>query len=110
MSKITTHVLDTSIGRPAQGVAVELAQLVDGNWKEIGRGETNADGRISDLTEGVKLAASVYRLTFNVAGYLADRASFYPYIPIVFEIKNPEQHHHVPLLLNPFGYSTYRGS
>jgi 5-hydroxyisourate hydrolase len=110
MSKITTHVLDTSKGKPAQGIGVILEQLVDGNWKEIAKGITNSDGRIPDLTDQVKLEAALYRLSFNVEGYFAQRESFYPYVPIVFEITQPEQHYHVPLLLSPFGYSTYRGS
>lgn len=110
MSKITTHVLDTSEGRPAAGVTVVLEQMIEGQWKEIGQGVTDSDGRVSNLTDGIKLQAAAYRLSFNIKGYMAERATFYPYIPIVFEIAQPGEHHHVPLLLNPFGYSTYRGS
>lgn len=113
MSKITTHVLDTSLGLPAQGVNILLEFLEDGSWKEVGRGATNSDGRLPTLLpEGHTLQAGIYRLSFNTEDYMkaTDRKGFYPYVPIVFEITKPEQHHHVPLLLNPFGYSTYRGS
>lgn len=108
-SPITTHVLDTSIGRPAAGVAVRLMR---GGGEEIGRGVTDEDGRIFDLMEPGTLAAGVYRIRFETAPYFAAQAreSFYPSVEITFSVREPSEHYHVPLLLNPFGYSTYRGS
>jgi 5-hydroxyisourate hydrolase len=111
-SPITTHVLDTWQGRPAAGVAVVLdVQEASGSWKELGRGVTNEDGRIADLLNDV-IAAGVYRLTFDVGGYFQQLAqpTYYPEVSVVFAIPDARQHHHVPLLLSPFGYSTYRGS
>ncbi len=113
MSGITTHVLDTSRGRPADGVPVTLEVEAAGGWKLIGKGSTNGDGRITDLVpKGTACAAGVYRLIFDTAKYFATQnvECFYPQITVVFRIDNADQHYHVPLLLNPFGYSTYRGS
>jgi hydroxyisourate hydrolase len=112
MSQITTHVLDTSIGKPAQGIGIALEQNNSGNWKVIASGVTNADGRIEDLLPRAKiLDAGVYRLVFDTASYFKNQKtkSFYPQVSIEFEITDVS-HYHVPLLLNPFGYSTYRGS
>lgn len=113
MSPITTHVLNTSLGRPAEGVPVVLEFESPNGWEIIGKGMTNADGRISDLvSETTEIRVGVYRLTFDVANYFEARKikSFYPTITVTFSIEDPGQHYHVPLLLNPFGYSTYRGS
>ena len=113
MSSITTHVLDTSRGRPAAGVPVTLELEAAGGWELVGKGTTNADGRISDLvSDEIVLAAGVYRLIFDTATYFAaqETEGFYPQVTIVFKFADPAQHYHVPLLLNPFGYSTYRGS
>jgi 5-hydroxyisourate hydrolase len=113
MSGITTHVLDTSLGRPAEGVPVTLEVEAAGGWKLVGKGTTNADGRISDLvSKEISLVAGVHRLIFDTAKYFAARQvqGFYPQVTIVFRIEDPAQHYHVPLLLSPFGYSTYRGS
>ena len=113
MSGITTHVLDTSRGRPAGGVPVTLEVETVGGWKTLGEGITNADGRIADLLDGdTTIDAGIYRLTFDTATYFADNKiqSFYPQVSVVFKIEDPNQHYHVPLLLSPFGYSTYRGS
>jgi 5-hydroxyisourate hydrolase len=113
MSGITTHVLDTSRGRPAGGVPVTLEVETAGGWRMLGKGTTNADGRIADLVDAkTAITAGVYRLIFDTAGYFADHniESFYPQVSVVFKVENPDQHYHVPLLLNPFGYSTYRGS
>lgn len=113
MSGITTHVLDTSRGRPAQGVPVTLEIEAAGGWKLVGQGATNADGRIPDLVSaGVTIAAGVYRLVFDTGKYFAHHQceSFYPQVIIVFRLADAAQHYHVPLLLSPFGYSTYRGS
>jgi len=113
MSAITTHVLDTARGRPATGIAVVLEKDQAGSWREIGRGVTDDDGRVKALlASGTALTAGVHRLTFATGPYFATQkvAGFYPEVKIVFEISDPAQHHHVPLLLSPFGYSTYRGS
>ena len=113
MSKITTHVLDVSLGRPAANVPVLLeAKLTGGEWKEEGRGSTDADGRLKDLAAGKKLQVGTYRLTFDTGAYFADRKTlgFYPQVTVVFEVRDAEEHYHVPLLLSPFGFSTYRGS
>ncbi|MBL4715729.1 MAG: hydroxyisourate hydrolase [Bacteroidetes bacterium] len=113
MSHLTTHVLDTSQGKPAQGITVILHQeIIDGNWEEMAKGETNEDGRIMDLLpEDKKLKPGNYRLTFLTGDYFSksDIKGFYPSVPVVFTITD-EEHYHVPLLLNPYGYSTYRGS
>lgn len=111
MSRITTHVLDTARGRPAAGVPVTLEVLSGKEWAALGRGSTDADGRARELSDGV-LAAGTYRLTFETAAYFASTGveGFYPEVQVVFEVRDPSQHHHVPLLLSPFGYSTYRGS
>jgi len=111
MSPITTHILDTTLGRPARDVLVILERW-DGDWVELGQGRTNADGRVTTLLPAGTLQAGVHRLRFQVQSYFdaAGRSSFYPEVPIVFQIEATDEHYHVPLLLNPFGYSTYRGS
>ena len=108
---ISTHVLDTSLGRPAQGVGVTLEIESGEGWRVIGRGATNSDGRAADLSPG-KLVAGKYRLRFDTAAYFSERniSSFYPSVEITFLVHDAAQHHHVPLLLSPFGYTTYRGS
>jgi 5-hydroxyisourate hydrolase len=114
MSAITTHILDTSLGRPAQGVKIALEyQDVIGVWKAIGQGETDNDGRLKTLlSDDSKFQTGTYRLNFDVGSYFAmqNKESFYTIISIVFVVCDVTQHYHVPLLLNPFGYSTYRGS
>jgi len=111
-SPITTHVLDTAIGRPAKGVGVVLEKRVgDAAFDAIAEGTTDDDGRVTDLLSA-PLTGGTYRLTFLVGDYLTatGREGFYPEVPVVFTITEPDEHYHVPLLLNPFGYSTYRGS
>ena len=111
MSGITTHVLDTSRGRPAAGILVALEREDGaGGWDAVGRGSTDADGRLKDLT-GAGVGAGTYRLTFETGAYFAALGveSFYPRVAVIFSVGAGE-HYHVPLLLNPFGYSTYRGS
>lgn len=110
-SPITTHILDTALGQPAAGVPVRLDRL-EGEWTTLAEGRTNADGRVADLLEPGRIAPGTYRMYFDTGTYWADSGSrgFYPYVEVVFEIVDTEQHYHVPLLLNPFGYSTYRGS
>lgn len=112
MSAITTHVLDVSIGRPAAGIEVTLdRQTDDGYWETLGTGQTDNDGRAHDLAPE-RLIAAVHRLTFDVGPYFGERQvdGFYRQISIAFVVDDPSQHYHVPLLLSPFGYSTYRGS
>lgn len=113
MSAITTHVLDVSKGQPASRVPVVLEYEDAGNWREIGRGQTDADGRLKDLLPAdFNLAAGTYRLTFDTSAYFYAQSaeSFYPTVTVTFIIKDAAQHYHVPLLLSPYGYSTYRGS
>jgi 5-hydroxyisourate hydrolase len=113
MSAITTHVLDTARGRPAAGVPVTLEVEAAGGWILLGKGTTNADGRISALMpDETSIEAGVYRLIFDTSTYFAGNnvPAFYPQVTVVFKIENTDQHYHVPLLLSPFGYSTYRGS
>ena len=114
MSAITTHVLDTSRGRPAAGVPVELeVRDGSGDWRPIGRGVTDADGRLRTLMfDDDSLVAGVYRLVFDVEKYFAADAvrAFFPRVIVEFTAMEGEEHYHVPLLLSPFGYSTYRGT
>lgn len=113
MSHITTHVLDTSLGKPAAGVPVVLeVEEIGTGWKQVGRGETDKDGRLRDLMGEETLVEGRYRLTFDTHVYFADRkiAALYPQVSVVFSVRNAAEHHHIPLLLSPFGYTTYRGS
>ena len=113
MSAITTHVLDTSLGKPAAGVQVRLdLQTGEDSWEHIGEGRTDADGRLRTLMGSRALEQGTYRLTFAVAGFFSahDRTTFFPEVVITFAIADASQHYHVPLLLSPYGYSTYRGS
>ena len=114
MSPLTTHVLDTTSGKPAQGLAVvvEIAAGPD-RWTELARGVTDLTGRIAAFDPPLPaLERRVYRLRFATGGYFAAShvRTFYPEVPVVVEIEDPAQHYHIPLLLSPFGYSTYRGS
>ena len=113
MSAITTHVLDTARGRPAQGVWVVLERVEDGLASPLARGVTDTDGRLRDLLpDDAPLEPGVFRLVFDTGRYFAGQGvqSFYPEVAVVFLVRDAGQHHHVPLLLSPFGYSTYRGS
>ncbi|MEZ4391025.1 MAG: hydroxyisourate hydrolase [Polyangiales bacterium] len=114
MSGITTHVLDTSRGRPAAGLAVTLCHRApDGSWTHLADGLTDVDGRAKNLIDDPsRMDSGVYRITFDTAHYFAslDIEGFYPEASVVFTVRDPSQHFHVPLLLNPYGYSTYRGS
>ena len=114
MSTITTHVLDTSLGRPAAGIRVRLeSEAGEGTWNEVGKGITDDNGRVKDLVRSASaIQAGVYRLIFDTEPYFAKHhvQGFYREVSIVFTIRDPSQHYHVPLLLSPFGYSTYRGS
>jgi 5-hydroxyisourate hydrolase len=114
---VTTHVLDVARGRPAAGVRVRLDR-VGGPSDErlVGRGETDADGRLRTLTPGAAASTPLepgqYRLTFDTGAYFAalGQAAFYPTVQVTFAVEDPDADYHVPLLLAPFGYSTYRGS
>ncbi len=108
--RITVHVLDTATGRPAAGMVLRLARLgPDG--ATLGNFLTNADGRCDGpLLEGAGLRAGLYELVFEVGQWRGDGAGFYDSVPIRFRIDDPGAHYHVPLLIAPFGYSTYRGS
>lgn len=113
MSQLTTHILDTSAGKPASGVKIRLEKFDAVNsWTALAEGITNSDGRVADLLEAGKiLEAGNYKLIFDTAGYFEKQKMkcFYPSVEIIFQISDAS-HYHVPLLLNPFGYSTYRGS
>jgi len=114
MSPITTHILDTTRGRPAAHVSVLLERRIDEDrWENVGRGETDDDGRLRSLmTESTPLTPGIYRLTFDTQAYFetGGTQAFLPQVVIVFRTAPGEAHYHVPLLLNPFGYTTYRGS
>lgn len=113
MSAITTHILDTSLGKPASGVKITLEFLQGETWTPAGGGQTDSDGRVKGLvSESFEFRPGTYRLDFAVADYFKSKQTecFYPYVQIVFHLQDTESHYHVPLLLNPFGYSTYRGS
>ena len=110
---ITTHVLDTSRGRPASGLEITLEKHAGAEWHTVGRGKTNQDGRLADLVPADSvLKSGTYRLTFMTAEYFNSSkiSSFYPQVSVTFIFDETEGHYHIPLLLSPFGYSTYRGS
>jgi len=111
-SPITTHVLDTSVGRPAQGLGITLEMESGDGWRLLGKGVTDADGRAANLISTGHVSAGKYRLTFETGPYYAGRQvlCFFPAVEIIFVIRDATEHHHVPLLLSPYGYSTYRGS
>ena len=114
MSAITTHVLDTSRGRPAEGVSILLERRAGhGEWHAVGRGDTNADGRMGSLMPlGEPLTAGIYRMKFDTGRYFETQGiqGFYPEVVVVFETNPGQTHYHIPLLLGPFGYTTYRGT
>ena len=112
MSQITTHILDTSRGRPAVGITVKLSGFSGSGWSALGEGVTDGDGRVSDLVHEGPLPGGRYKMVFETQAYFDDCGveGFYPFVEIVFNIAGDGQHYHVPLLLNPFGYATYRGS
>lgn len=104
MNGITTHVLDLASGRPRAGLAVQLARRDGaGGWEALAQVATDEDGRVRDWPDAPEPAPGDYRLTFATGG-------FYPEVSVVFHVDEAARHHHVPLLLSPFGYTTYRGS
>ena len=109
---ITTHVLDTATGRPAVGLMVILEMRQASDWSPIARGVTDANGRLTTVAEDV-MAPGIYCLTFDTGEYHRDRGigvPFFPEVKITFTVRDGSEHFHVPLLLSPYGYSTYRGS
>ena len=109
---ITTHVLDTAAGRPGSGIAIELERIEHNTWHLVGGGITDDDGRLRTLTSPGPVTPGIYRIRFQTGLYFAARgqAGFFPVVEIQFNVVDGEQHYHVPLLLSPYGYSTYRGS
>ncbi|CAN0055897.1 unnamed protein product [Ascophyllum nodosum] len=113
---ITSHALDTATGKPAQGLPLKLEQLRgEGgeNWVTVGSSETNDDGRAPSLVApGSVLERATYRVIFDTESYFRSTGApcFYPEVTVVFRVDEPSQHYHIPLLISPFGYSTYRGS
>jgi 5-hydroxyisourate hydrolase len=109
---LSTHILDTALGRPAVGVEITLQKLRAGVWVEIGRGTTDADGRCKTLLGELQLEAETYTIRFETAAYYAGQelVGLYPFVEIAFTVTDPAQHYHIPLLLTANGYTTYRGS
>ena len=105
---VSTHVLDAVTGRPAEGLTVLLERSESDGWAVVSEGQTDADGRIKGLAPDT--AAGVYRATFETGAYFGATPTLYPQVVVVFEVVDAQAHHHVPLLLSPFAYSTYRGS
>ena len=117
MSGLTTHVLDLVSGKPAAGIRVGVARYIDGVAHPLGDAVTNADGRVDrPLVDAADLTPGVYELTFHVGDYFAGTVSdpsevhFLDVVPLRFGVADASLHYHVPLLLTPWGYSTYRGS
>lgn len=109
---ITTHVLDIARGRPAAAVTVILERRQASDWSPIGRGETDATGRLVTLTDSHTVTPGTYRLIFDTGAYERDHGvstPFFPEVTVTFSVREQSEHHHVPLLLSPFGYTTYRG-
>jgi len=108
---ISTHVLDTSMGRPAVGVPVILYHLDGAAWTCVGRATTDDDGRVTALLDPTAtVSAGAYRIVFEIREYFSAIASFYSQITVDFLVRDEQSHYHVPLLVSPYGYSTYRGS
>lgn len=113
MSGISTHILDTTLGRPAAGVPVLLEQESDGVWKTLTLESTDSDGRVKQLlSSSVQLLVGNYRISFETAKYFAalNVEGLYPQVQITFVVRDSAAHYHIPLLLTANGYSTYRGS
>ena len=110
-SPITTHILDTAAGRPAAGVDVVLELQTAEGWRKIGQDQTNLDGRAAALATA-PIVAGYYRLSFETGAYFDAQGGdcFHPSVTITFAVESPGEHYHVPLLISPFGYTTYRGS
>jgi 5-hydroxyisourate hydrolase len=111
MSTVSTHVLDTARGAPAPGVPVRLESVSGAGCEEVGRASTDADGRVRDIGPD-RLPPGTYRLVFGTAAYFDQQGAegFFPEVAVTFTVDGEGRHYHVPLLLSPFGYTTYRGS
>jgi 5-hydroxyisourate hydrolase len=111
MTSISSHVLDTTLGRPARDVPVRLDRLDGGAWSPVAQAVTDDDGRVRRLSPEAGVPPGTYRVTFDTEAYFGagNRPVFYPSVDVVFIVAD-DAHYHVPLLLSPFGYSTYRGS
>jgi 5-hydroxyisourate hydrolase len=112
VKSISTHILDISRGRPAQGVPVTLEKKEGDTFTRVNAGRTDADGRVKELVPEGQLTEGIYRITFDTGSYFAATGGegFYPEASVVFVIRDAAAHYHVPLLVSPYGYSTYRGS
>lgn len=112
MKSISTHVLDIARGRPAEGVPVTIEKKDGASFTRVNAGKTDADGRMKELVPEGKLTEGTYRITFDTSAYFTTIGveGFYPEASIVFVVRDAQSHYHVPLLLSPYGYSTYRGS
>jgi 5-hydroxyisourate hydrolase len=116
MSSITSHVLDTALGRPARNLRarLQMLELVDNvqHWTTLAEASTDADGRIKGFLPDGPLKTGTYRVCFDTKTYLetSGQSVFYPQVDVVFAVYGGEEHYHIPLLLSPFGYSTYRGT
>jgi 5-hydroxyisourate hydrolase len=109
---LSTHILDTALGRPAANVALTLWQLQSDAWQQIGSGVTNSDGRCATLLGEAPLQAGEYSIRFETGAWYEAQGlqGLYPHVAIVFTVRDPTQHYHIPLLLTANGYTTYRGS
>ncbi len=113
MTKISTHILDASLGKPAANVPVRLERLQNSEWRLLNSTRTDAEGRCAQLlAQGEELTPGIYRIVFETAAYHAaqNTASLYPFVQVTFLLREGETHFHIPLLLSPNGYTTYRGS
>ncbi|MBT9329884.1 hydroxyisourate hydrolase [Paracidobacterium acidisoli] len=113
MSRITTHVLDLTSGRPAAHVAVRLHRYLGGRWRVVAARRTDEEGRIADLLPaGEAPEPGFYRLRFGTSGYYRGKGleTFHPFVDVTFQIRSAGEHYHVPLQITPHGYSTYRGN
>jgi 5-hydroxyisourate hydrolase len=106
---LSTHVLDNATGQPARGVPVRLERRDGDGWTPVAAGRTDTDGRLRDWVPAEAWGAGVYRLVFDTAAHIG-RDAFFPEVAVVFQVGDASRHHHVPLLLSPYGYTTYRGS
>jgi 5-hydroxyisourate hydrolase len=109
---LSTHILDTALGRPAAGIPLTLSRLEEDDWNEMGRGVTDSDGRCRTLLGEHVLESATYKIRFATAEYYAAQmlTGLYPYVEIVFTVRDPADHYHIPLLLTANGFTTYRGS
>jgi 5-hydroxyisourate hydrolase len=110
---LSIHALNTASGKPGAGITVVLQRRADKDWVDLGRGKTDASGRADDLYPRDKpLQAGTYRLVYDTGTYFKSQRvkTFFPQVEVVFEVEQTDEHYHVPLLLSPYGYSTYRGN